>query len=249
MKRLLLALVTLPLFATAQKPRIKTDSTVYIAPMQGYENYLAAAFARKHVPLTVVLDKNKADYLLTSTVEQRSPAQPGVVINNGGASSSFERGLESGRADHGKTSASISLVDAESSAVIFAYSVGKQGTAARGATAKYVTSVCSGSTVLAAAGLLEGYRSATHWAYFPVLGAQNIKTARERVVVYRNRISGGGVTAGIDFGLTLLAEVRGGEVAKRTRLLMEYDPQPPPLAVSLLRLVRSHGATLAPLNP
>ena len=59
----------------------------------------------------------------------------------------------------------------------------------RGATADYVTSVCSGATVLGAAGLLKGYKSTTHWAYYPVLKAMNIETANERVVTDRNRIS------------------------------------------------------------
>ena len=97
----------------------------------------------------------------------------------------------------------------------------------RGATAEYVTSVCSGSTVLGAAGLLEGYKAATHWAYYETLDAMHIETGRERVVVDRNRISGGGVTAGIDFGLVLLAKLCGEEAAKRVQLIMEYDPQPP----------------------
>ena len=97
----------------------------------------------------------------------------------------------------------------------------------RGATADYVTSVCSGSTILGAAGLLDGYKSTTHWAYFPVLKAMNIETVSERVVIDRNRISGGGVTAGIDFGLSVLAKVRGEDAAKRMQLIMEYDPQPP----------------------
>ena len=97
----------------------------------------------------------------------------------------------------------------------------------RGATADYVTSVCSGSTILGAAGLLDGYKSTTHWAYFPVLKAMNVETVSERVVTDRNRISGGGVTAGIDFGLSVLAKIRGEDAAKRMQLIMEYDPQPP----------------------
>ena len=83
------------------------------------------------------------------------------------------------------------------------------------------------STVLGAAGLLSGYRSATHWAYYPVLESMNIEGGRERVVIDGNRMSGGGVTAGIDFGLTLLARLRGDDVAKKVQLLLEYDPQPP----------------------
>jgi cyclohexyl-isocyanide hydratase len=97
----------------------------------------------------------------------------------------------------------------------------------RGARARYVTSVCGGSLLLGAAGLLTGYRAATHWAAresLPPLGAE---PADGRVVVDRNRITGGGVTAGLDFGLTLLAELLGPDVARLTQLMMEYDPQPP----------------------
>ena len=96
-----------------------------------------------------------------------------------------------------------------------------------GRTARYVTSVCSGSLLLGMAGLLDGYRAATHWAVYDVLEALGVEAGRERVVVDRNRFTGGGVTAGIDFGLTLLAELRGEEVAKVTQLAMEYDPKPP----------------------
>ena len=96
-----------------------------------------------------------------------------------------------------------------------------------GKTARYVTSVCSGSLLLGMAGLLDGYRAATHWAVYDVLEALGVQAGRERVVVDRNRFTGGGVTAGIDFGLTLLAELRGEEVAKVTQLAMEYDPKPP----------------------
>ena len=97
----------------------------------------------------------------------------------------------------------------------------------RGAYADYVTSVCSGSTVLGAAGLLAGFKAATHWAYYETLDAMHIETGRERVVIDRNRVSGGGVTAGIDFGLVLLAKICGEDTAKRVQLIMEYDPQPP----------------------
>ena len=93
--------------------------------------------------------------------------------------------------------------------------------------ARYVTSVCTGSLVLAAAGLLKGYRSACHWAARDMLKDFGAIPVAERVVRDRNRISGGGVTAGIDFGLTLLAELAGEEVARSVQLMMEYDPQPP----------------------
>ncbi|TJZ59156.1 DJ-1/PfpI family protein [Streptomyces piniterrae] len=97
----------------------------------------------------------------------------------------------------------------------------------RGATASYVTSVCTGSLVLAAAGLLDGYRSATHWATRDHLARLGVEVSTERVCIDRNRFSGGGVTAGIDFGLTVIAHTLGEEAAKFAQLGMEYDPKPP----------------------
>lgn len=97
----------------------------------------------------------------------------------------------------------------------------------RGARAKYLTSVCTGSLILGAAGLLRGYKATSHWiarSMLPLFGAEDTDG---RVVVDRNRITGGGVTAGIDFGLTLLAQMRGDDAAKMTQLYLEYDPQPP----------------------
>lgn len=93
--------------------------------------------------------------------------------------------------------------------------------------AKYVTSVCTGSLVLGAAGLINGYKAACHWMwreYLPAFGAIPVNA---RVVKDRNRISGGGVTAGIDFALTVVAEIWGEEEAKLIQLYLEYDPQPP----------------------
>ena len=95
------------------------------------------------------------------------------------------------------------------------------------ATARYVTSVCTGSLILGAAGLLKGYKSACHWAWRDMLKDFGATPVAERVVRDRNRISGGGVTAGIDFGLTVAAELAGKEVAKSIQLVLEYDPQPP----------------------
>src|ERR1700733_1336974 len=97
----------------------------------------------------------------------------------------------------------------------------------RGARAKHVTSVCTGSVILGAAGLLRGYKATSHWAFTELLPLFGAEIAEGRVVTDRNRITGGGVTAGIDFGLVLLAKLRGDEVAKMTQLAMEYDPQPP----------------------
>lgn len=97
----------------------------------------------------------------------------------------------------------------------------------RGSRARYITSVCSGSLVLGAAGLLKGYKATSHWSIrqaLPLFGAEPVDA---RVVVDRNRVSGGGVTAGIDFGLTLLSMLVGEDVAKMSQLAMEYDPAPP----------------------
>jgi len=99
--------------------------------------------------------------------------------------------------------------------------------ATQGARAQYVTSVCTGALVLGAAGLLHGYRAATHWASMQFLEAFGAIPTDSRVCVDRNRITGGGVTAGIDFGLALAAELRGREIAQRIQLYMEYDPSPP----------------------
>ena len=98
---------------------------------------------------------------------------------------------------------------------------------AQAATARYVTSVCTGALVLGAAGLLDGYEAATHWAsrvFLPPFGAIPVET---RVSIDRNRVTGGGVTAGIDFGLALAAELTDRATAERIQLFMEYDPSPP----------------------
>lgn len=95
------------------------------------------------------------------------------------------------------------------------------------AGARYVTSVCTGALVLGAAGLLQGYRATTHWAHHQWLGVLGATPVEERVVVDRNRITGGGVTSGIDFGLRVVAEVWGERRAQLAQLGLEYDPQPP----------------------
>jgi cyclohexyl-isocyanide hydratase len=94
-------------------------------------------------------------------------------------------------------------------------------------TAKFITSVCGGSLFLAKAGLLFGYRAATHWAMRQQLAKLGVEVGTERVVIDRNRITGGGVTAGIDFGLTIASILCGEEVAKIIELLLEYNPAPP----------------------
>ncbi len=97
----------------------------------------------------------------------------------------------------------------------------------QGGAAKYVCSVCNGSMVLGAAGLLQGYKSACHWAWGQTLEHFGATWVKQRVVRDRNRFSGGGVTAGIDFGLALAAELAGEEAAKMLQLAFEYDPAPP----------------------
>ena len=94
-------------------------------------------------------------------------------------------------------------------------------------TAKYITSVCTGSLILAAAGLLKGYRAGCHWLFREYLAMLNVEVGAERVVIDRNRITGGGVTAGIDFGLVVVSQLCGEENAKRIQLMLEYNPAPP----------------------
>lgn len=96
-----------------------------------------------------------------------------------------------------------------------------------GADAKYITSVCTGSLILAAAGLLSGKRAGSHWAYRELLGAFGAIPDDARVVRDGNAITGGGVTAGIDIALTIAAELAGDDVAKMIQLAIEYAPAPP----------------------
>jgi cyclohexyl-isocyanide hydratase len=97
----------------------------------------------------------------------------------------------------------------------------------RAPEAQWITSVCTGALILGAAGLLRGYKAATHWAAMGVLPLLGAEAVDERVVVDRNRITGGGVTAGVDFGLTVAGLLHGEEVARRIQLTLEYDPAPP----------------------
>jgi len=96
-----------------------------------------------------------------------------------------------------------------------------------GSSAKWVTSVCTGSLILGAAGLLQGYRATSHWAWRHYLTAFGAEPVAERVVFDRNRVTGGGVTAGIDFALALTAAIRGETHARLLQLGFEYDPAPP----------------------
>ncbi|MBA7485831.1 Isonitrile hydratase [subsurface metagenome] len=95
------------------------------------------------------------------------------------------------------------------------------------AGAKYVTSVCTGSLVLGAAGLLRGYRASTHWTAMEALAPFGAIPTKTRVCVDRNRVTGGGVTAGIDFALTLVSIMVDRKTAEAIQLRLEYNPAPP----------------------
>ncbi len=96
-----------------------------------------------------------------------------------------------------------------------------------GLSARYITSVCTGSLILAAAGLLVGKRATCHWAWRSLLAEQGVQVEDGRVVRDGNVLTGGGVTAGIDFGLVLAAELAGEATAQLIQLAIEYDPEPP----------------------
>ena len=93
--------------------------------------------------------------------------------------------------------------------------------------ARYLTAVCSGSLILGAAGLLKGYRATTHWMSHHMLHWLGAEPVQQRVVIDRDRITGGGVTAGIDFALVVAAELFGPTVAQEIQLAIEYHPMPP----------------------
>jgi cyclohexyl-isocyanide hydratase len=93
--------------------------------------------------------------------------------------------------------------------------------------AKYVTSVCTGAFILGVAGLLKGRRVTTHWAYTDLLPLIGATYEKARVVKDGNVITAGGVTSGIDFGLSVIAEIAGEPTAHAIQLGIEYDPAPP----------------------
>lgn len=121
-----------------------------------------------------------------------------------------------------------------------------------GQQAQYVTSVCTGSLILAAAGLLQGYKAACHWASRDSLAMFGVEVVAERVVVDRNRITGGGVTAGIDLAFHIIEALRGRDEAEAVRLILEYEPQPigvggtletarPDVVEAVKRAILAHG--------
>jgi cyclohexyl-isocyanide hydratase len=97
----------------------------------------------------------------------------------------------------------------------------------QGKTARFITSVCTGSLILGAAGLLKGYKATSHWTTLDTLSKLGATPVNQRVVTDRNRVTGGGVTAGLDFGLDIIAKLRNQTYAEAVQLYLEYNPQPP----------------------
>ena len=98
---------------------------------------------------------------------------------------------------------------------------------ARGQQARWVTSVCTGSLILGAAGLLQGRRATSHWVARDLLARFGAVPVAQRVVRDEHILTGAGVTAGLDFALTLAAEIAGTAHAHKIQLVAEYDPEPP----------------------
>lgn len=113
----------------------------------------------------------------------------------------------------------VNAVIADDEAMAWVARIGREAT--------WVTSVCTGSLVLGAAGLLRGYLAGCHWAQRDMLRLFEAEPVAERVVIDRNRVTGGGLTAGIDFALSLMALIRGEDHARAVQLSLEYDPAPP----------------------
>jgi hypothetical protein len=142
MERLTCVLLLSSVVGFAQVPQIKSGSAVFIEPMGGYETYLAAAFVKKQVPLVVVTDRNKADYIIRSTVNQNTPSAPAVLVNNSATvnegdspnQQAWDQGWAAGqqraarRAALGSSDVSIAVVDAKTAQIVFAHSAGKGGT-------------------------------------------------------------------------------------------------------------------------
>ena len=122
-----------------------------------------------------------------------------------------------------------------------------------GGEAEWVTSVCTGALILGAAGLLKGYQATTHWAWHDLLALFGAEPVQARYVIDRNRATGGGVTAGIDFALALMARIAGDDHARAVQLALEYDPAPPfdcgspaKAGPALVEVYRQRAAGLAP---
>lgn len=122
-----------------------------------------------------------------------------------------------------------------------------------GEKAEWVTSVCTGALILGAAGLLNGYKATTHWAWHDKVALFGAEPVQARHVIDRNRATGGGVTAGIDFALALMARIAGEDHARAVQLALEYDPAPPfdcgspgKAGAELVGVYQARAARLAP---
>jgi cyclohexyl-isocyanide hydratase len=186
------------------------------------------------VPLTIVEvlypNLTQLDFTGPHTVFTRIPAAEVVVASVAGGEITSDDGL--------RFAGTVSLADVRSCDVLFV--PGGMGACDAAvdetlighlrrlaATARYVTSVCTGSLLLGAAGLLVGKRAACHWAWRSLLPEFGAIADDRRIVRDGNIITGGGVTAGIDFALTLAAELAGESVAQGIQLAIEYAPAPP----------------------
>ncbi|MEM1146462.1 MAG: DJ-1/PfpI family protein [Pseudomonadota bacterium] len=126
--------------------------------------------------------------------------------------------------------------------------------AKQGETAKWIVAVCTGSLLLGKAGLLKGYKAASHWAVIDTLDAFGAEPVHERVVIDRNRCTGGGVTAGVDIGLTIAGKLAGEETARVIELILEYNPAPPfgtghPELADQATLDIAHGGAVGSMQP
>jgi cyclohexyl-isocyanide hydratase len=129
----------------------------------------------------------------------------------------------------------------------------------RGSRARWVCSVCTGSLLLGAAGLLRGYRAAVHWGARDALSQFGAEPSNERVCVDRNRLTGGGITSGVDFGITVAGRWAGERMGRVIELIMEYAPQPPygtghpdladPETLAAARAAMQHAMTGNPPPP
>jgi putative intracellular protease/amidase len=228
------ALLTLlaPLAATAAEAREGEGAPAPTAPSHDMGGAPPAWTRRDEVAMLVypgmtALDLIGPQYMFASLMGARvhlvaktlAPVvcDTGVTITPGATFADCPRDLTVLFAPGGTSGTLAALADGETRAFM----------ADRGARATYVTSVCTGALILGAAGLLKGYRATSHWAAREVLADFGAIPTDQRVVRDRNRITGAGVTAGLDFGLTMVAELRDATYARNVQLLCEYDPHPP----------------------
>ena len=167
-------------------------------------------------PLTVFSDLLSTQVHLVWKTKQQVPAGRGVTLTTT-AFADVPRDLDVLFLPGGTVGTVAAMRDQEVLAFL----------RSRAATTRYITSVCTGSLILGAAGLLQGYRATSHWLTHDLLAQLGASPVKARVVEDRNRITGAGVTAGLDFALLLTARLAGDNYAKAEQLNIEYDPDPP----------------------